>query len=101
MSRTRLEFRNWTLSKTTQPHTNLQRWAAMAFAITLAFSSGCANRGWGLSWGQGTTNRQKARAAVHDPYPLNDIGPEVMGGRPREFFDPEPEAVRHQVTRPR
>jgi hypothetical protein len=101
MSRTRLEFRPWTLPKTTQTPNQLPRWASIACAIMLAFSAGCANRGWGFSWGQGTTNRQKARAAVHDPYPLNDIGPEVVGGRPREFFDPEPEAVRHQVTRPR
>ena len=62
---------------------------------------GCASRpGWGFKWGQGNTNRQKARAAVHDPFPLNDIGPEVIGGRPREFYNPEPEAVRNQVTQP-
>ena len=60
---------------------------------------GCASRpGWGFSWGQGTTNRQKSRAAVHDPFPLNDIGPEVVGGRPREYFNPQAEAARHQVT---
>ena len=44
--------------------------------------SGCASRpGWGQAWGQGTADRQKARAVVHDPYTLNDIGPEVVGGR--------------------
>lgn len=65
------------------------------------FSAGCASRpGWGLPWGQGTTNRQKARAAVHDPFPLNDIGPEVVGGRPREYYNPEPEAARNQITQP-
>lgn len=74
-----------------------------ALVCTLFISlGGCASRpGWGFSWGQGTTSRQKARAAVHDPYPLNDIGPEVVGGRPREYFNPEPEAVRHQVTNSR
>jgi hypothetical protein len=60
---------------------------------------GCANRpGWGTHGSQGTIDRQKARAVVHDPFPLNDIGPEVVGGRPREFFNPQPEATRQQLT---
>ena len=61
--------------------------------------TGCANRpGWGFGAGQGTTERQKSRAAVHDLYPLNDLGPEVVGGRPREFYNPQPEPVRNQIT---
>ncbi|MEZ6136049.1 MAG: membrane or secreted protein [Pirellulaceae bacterium] len=65
--------------------------AASLFLLGLA---GCANHRWGFPGGQGTIERQKARAAVHDPYPLNDLGPEVVGGRPREFYAPQPEAVR-------
>ncbi len=34
----------------------------------------------GTTDGQGTVAQQNARAAVHDPFPLNDIGPEVVGG---------------------
>jgi hypothetical protein len=60
--------------------------------------SGCANHRWGLPWGQGTTDRQKARAVVHDPYSLNDIGPEVVGGRPRDFMNPQAEAKRQHAT---
>ena len=57
--------------------------------------AGCANRqGWGFSSGQGTIDRQKSRAAAVDPYPLNDIGPEVLGGRPRDFMNPLPEPER-------
>ncbi len=57
--------------------------------------AGCANRqGWGFSSGQGTIERQKSRAAAVDPYPLNDIGPEVLGGRPRDFMNPMPEPER-------
>ncbi len=64
--------------------------AALSFLL-----SGCASRqGWGFSSGQGTIERQKARAAAVDPYPLNDIGPEVSGGRPRDFSSPQPEPVR-------
>ncbi len=71
-------------------------WACALLLVSLA---GCANRpGWGFAGGQGTIERQKARAVVHDPYPLNDIGPEVVGGRPREFYNPQPEPVRqHNV----
>ena len=65
------------------------------FCAALALFAGCANRqGWGFSSGQGTIERQKSRAAAVDPYPLNDIGPEVLGGRPRDFFNPKPEPAR-------
>lgn len=65
--------------------------------LLIAMFAGCANRrGWGFPGGQGTVERQKARATIHDPYPLNDIGPEVVGGRPREFSNPQAEAVRNQ-----
>ena len=70
--------------------------AGLAIIVSL---SGCANRpGWGAAWGQGTTDRQKARAVVHDPYTLNDIGPEVVGGRPREFMNPQSEPKRQHAT---
>ncbi len=70
--------------------------AGLAIMVSL---SGCANRqGWGAPWGQGTTDRQKARAVVHDPYALPDIGPEVVGGRPREFMNPQAEPKRQHVT---
>lgn len=32
--------------------------------------------------------------AGHDPYPLPDAGPEIVGGRPREFMVPTPEVER-------
>ncbi len=71
--------------------------------VLLVSSAGCASRpGWGFRWGQGTSqgdmNRQNARAAVHDPFPLNDIGPEVVGGRPREYYHPMPEPARNTIT---
>ncbi len=48
--------------------------------------------------GQGSIDRQKARAVAFDPFPLNDLGPEVVGGRPREFANPLPEAQRNELT---
>lgn len=74
----------------------MSRILTIAILVSLA---GCASRpGWGFSWGQGTTERQKARATIHDPYPLNDIGPEVVGGRPREYANPQAEPVRQHNT---
>ncbi|QDV27158.1 hypothetical protein [Aureliella helgolandensis] len=71
----------------------------LALGVLFCFTAGCASRpGWGWGGMQGTTDRQKARAVIHDPYPLNDIGPEVIGGRPREFYTPQAEAHRtHNV----
>lgn len=40
---------------------------------------------------QGTWEQQRARAQVSDPFPSNDLGPEIMGGRPRDFDRPAPE----------
>ncbi len=80
----------------------MPRGVALSCCMLFLACAGCANRprGWGFPWGQGTQEVQASRAAVHDPYPLNDIGPTVLGGRPRGFFDPEAEPVRANVTEP-
>lgn len=44
----------------------------------------------------GNTDVQRANASRHDPYTDEDLGPEVVGGRPREFQKPRPEPVRDQ-----
>ncbi len=49
-------------------------------------------------FGQGSIDRQKARAVTFDPFPLNDIGPPIVGGRPREFSNPMAEAQRNELT---
>jgi len=45
---------------------------------------------------------QRAQAIQHDPYVLNDVGPEVVGGRPREYMIPvnEVERARQAATPP-
>jgi hypothetical protein len=50
----------------------------------------------------GWANQQRHDAIEHDPYPLNDVGPEVVGGRPREYQQPvrEVERARMFATRP-
>ena len=36
----------------------------------------------------GLEAKQQARAQGFEPYPDNDVGPPVVGGRPREYQDP-------------
>lgn len=48
----------------------------------------------------GNTSTQRYNAIVHDPYPLDDVGPEIVGGRPREYQDPVPEVRRSQSFAP-
>jgi hypothetical protein len=86
------------------------RWNALqAYGILLAVlfaTTGCKGsqlgqyRWGGSQYGQGSVDRQKARAVYFDPYPLNDIGPEVVGGRPRGFQNPLPEANRNELRNP-
>ncbi|QDV74933.1 hypothetical protein [Botrimarina mediterranea] len=42
----------------------------------------------------GNAATQQYNAIRHDPYPMNDVGPEIVGGRPREYAQPVPEARR-------
>ena len=45
----------------------------------------------------GTESYQRNQATLHDPYSDNDVAPEVVGGRPREFQKPLAEPVRNQL----
>ena len=42
----------------------------------------------------GWAHQQRQEAVEHDPYPLDDVGPEVVGGRPREYARPLNEVER-------
>ena len=48
----------------------------------------------------GWAHQQRGEAIVHDPYPLDDVGPEVVGGRPREYQRPVPEVERARMGIP-
>lgn len=66
--------------------------------VVVATASGCRS---GHPWGfapQGTMAQQQADAIVHDPYPLNDIGPDDPAARPRAFQHPLPEPVRNRIV---
>lgn len=48
----------------------------------------------------GNTASQQFDAVYHDPYPLTDVGPEIVGGRPRGYQVPVPEVSRGRLFRP-
>lgn len=44
-------------------------------------------------------NEERNQAVRYDPFPDNDIGPEIDGGRPRDYGQQLPETVRGRWTR--
>jgi hypothetical protein len=48
----------------------------------------------------GWARQQRSEAIEHDPYVLNDVGPEVIGGRPREYLQPVNEVERARMNAP-
>ena len=52
--------------------------------------------------GPGSADYQRAWAQRYDPYPENQVGPEVLGGRPREFEETrsEPQRARNFFVTP-
>jgi hypothetical protein len=42
---------------------------------------------------------QRADAVVFDPYPLDDVGPPIVGGRPLGYQRPVPEVTRGRMYR--
>ena len=52
------------------------------------------------SWNNpGTMAQQQQRATVFDPYADNNAGPEIVGGRPREYQKPLADPIRPQGFR--
>ncbi|TWT86236.1 hypothetical protein Pla100_61460 [Neorhodopirellula pilleata] len=76
--------------------TLVMRGAGIAVCLTLTVAAtGC--RGRSLFPPAGTINQQQANAIVHDPYPLDDIGPSDLGARPPSYQQPVPEPVRNRL----
>ena len=79
----------------------MSRLFMLLLAATAAASLvGC--RGMMPRWfAPGNIQTQRYGAVMHDPYPSVDAGPEVVGGRPREFQRPlaEPRATQFQQER--
>ena len=69
--------------------------------LVLAIAAGCSpyTRVPQL-YSPGNAATQRFDAVYHDPYPLEDVGPEVVGGRPREYQRAVPEVTRGRLFRP-
>jgi hypothetical protein len=46
--------------------------------------------------GPGPIYQQQQNASIHDPYALDELGPEIVGSRPRDFQKPLAEPVRNR-----
>jgi hypothetical protein len=74
---------------------------ASLVALLLTSAIGCAPEMAGLRQSfahPGPAAYQRAQAIQHDPYVLNDVGPEVVGGRPREYMIPVNEVDRARLA---
>jgi hypothetical protein len=80
------------------------RWRLFAALLACCFA-GCtpevhrykrfpdfSNPGW--------AQQQRNDAVAHDPYPVDDAGPEIVGGRPREYQRPLNEVERARLNAP-
>ena len=62
------------------------RWISL---LMLTVATGCHLR---PNFGPpGTIGMQRSRAVLHDPYPSNELGPQIVGGRPLGFDRPQAE----------
>lgn len=71
----------------------LQKLLVGLAACSAALLSGCMTD----PFNPGTIWQQRLRATVHDPYSDQDLGPEVVGGRPRDYQQQLPEPVRNRL----
>lgn len=67
------------------------------FAASLFLSIGCRGYRTPFNTPAGTNRQQRFEAVAHDPYPQDDLGPEVVGGRPRDYQKPVAEPVRDKM----
>ncbi len=65
-------------------------------SILVVFAAGCRSDGT-LFPPAGTVEQQRHNATMYDPYSDVDTGPEVEGGRPRDFQNPLSEADRSRM----
>ncbi len=62
--------------------------------LSLVAAGGCVHTE-GPNWCHpGGARAQQTRALRYDPYPENDVGPSMVGVRPREYDKPPPETSR-------
>ncbi|MEM9186535.1 MAG: hypothetical protein AAGB00_08585 [Planctomycetota bacterium] len=83
------------------PQRTPRRSIALAAAALLGVAGGCNPLYFRTPnlLSPGPAGPQQVDAIYHDPYPLDDVGPEVVGGRPRNYQRPVPETLRGKLLR--
>jgi hypothetical protein len=71
-------------------------WRLTAILLLVAGPLGCRSHP-ALLKPPGTIEKQRFNATVFDPYADNDIGPEVVGGRPKDYQKPLSEPDRSRL----
>ncbi len=64
--------------------------------IALFALAGCADLAPPRIFHPGSEEYQQNRAQRFDPYPLTDVAPDIVGGRPLQYIKPAPENERMQ-----
>jgi hypothetical protein len=73
----------------------------LVILLLLGLVGGCSPTvRWPRLIGPGTAPYQRAYAEHFDPYPQNDMGPEIVGGRPLEYQKPPNEVQRSRQHTP-
>lgn len=79
-----------------------RRWTALGLAVAAVGVAGCSSAIRYPRWGSpGPASYQRYVATQYDPYPQADVGPEVVGGRPRDYAVPPNEVTRARQYRTR
>ncbi|MEO0531215.1 MAG: hypothetical protein AAF266_11675 [Planctomycetota bacterium] len=69
----------------------------LCLGVTLG-SVGCGPHLRTPNWfDPGNAASQRFDAIYHDPYPMTDTAPEIVGGRPREYQAPVPPVARPRL----
>lgn len=77
-------------------------WTALGLALAAVGVAGCSSAIRYPRWGSpGPASYQRYVATQFDPYPQADVGPEVVGGRPRDYAVPPDEVTRSRQYRAR
>lgn len=72
------------------------KWSRSVLIATLlaAATSGCQGTKWPTIFPSGTAKQQQQQAQKFDPYPQDENGPAIVGGRPINYDKPPVESTR-------
>jgi hypothetical protein len=72
----------------------MSKYSTMFILLALFGLAGCQSTAMPSLAHPGSTQTQQNRAVRYDPYPDSEMGPTMVGVRPREYQNPIPEPAR-------